>query len=578
MNSLRGAPDEVLKSLIDVYSEYKGVSITKEQKQVLAEYLVPYMKLSSHVPSETEVKALAAALQPEKKKRIEELLKAGTADSRKALYLLLKIKDRAPEQSIFCPVRPDSEEVAHQSAKNACIGIYLSWFREIAEGRGKALKLQIDAGLFDICYLIYTSGQAYLYLFDKCEKEDKEGARIFYAVVKRHLDRYREETYREESADLFEFLVKNGRRMKWVLRLCHLAQEFVSFENEEGGSKCVLRFATSLQRSPWTEELGREVVEEYKKPLSERVARWVQGEPARSIFVKEVPGKAWGRHVLVEDGVPEDVGIKTAKEIVYLGRARRLLEHLGVDVDRIEGVGSAEPCGSVFDAEETRKRYLKMRETIKSSFFEKYKVIEHLHVIRDVFFLFREDFFNDLFLSLSEITYAEEAPAAVDEALEKCFGEGMERFIDVVKNNTVLSLVYRPVFPYSVLTENISGALAEAFEYFWALRAAIRRVKLVYDSAERRAELFDLVVLAERIAYFFFEKVTKGFWDFRSLPGDLFYDPEKLSKVLESTCEQLLSTCKASCTLSVLSSILTTEPLENSAAQLRALLQKITYE
>lgn len=564
-------PGELLRKIIEVYSKEKKVPITQEQKEMLVEYLLPYTQLSFHTPSELEIRTLSASLDSQVRQRIEEMLAGSSPEVRKAIYFLFKVQDKLTSRKVLPSVPLDTEKEAHKAAKSAAIGVYLSWFRYIAEGKGNVLKQRIELGLFDICYTVYTAGRAYLHLSKQQAREESEDAKVFYAVVRRHLEKYRDGVYREETGDLFEFAVKNQARMKWISRVCHLAQTFLVFENEEGSAGCITAFARSLEESPWTEQLAAELFAEYQEPLSGRAGRWLKGEAPQAMFIKELPGKRWSRFVLVEEDVPPGVGLAAAKQLLYLGKANRLLAL----------IGAGEPAGgtpNIFDQAAVAAEHQQVQERVKRLFFAQFQVLEHLERLRDVFFLFREDFANDLFLSLSSIRHAEEAPAVVDEALERCFGSGLDRFIDVVERGPMLGLVYQPVFPYSAVTEGLAELLSEGFEFFWLLRRAIRAVHTFYQRAPKPAEAFAVVSLAKTVEYHYFERVVKEGWRFTMLADGVLYDPEKLSKTVEETAYHLISTCKDSCTLSVLESIVKSEAEPVSQAYLTDLLQRITCD
>ncbi|KAI5189273.1 hypothetical protein NECID01_0468 [Nematocida sp. AWRm77] len=568
-------PGDVLRRIIEVYSEEKSVTISKEQQDMLVEYLLPYTKLSFNVPTEMEVQTLASGLERTARERVEEMLADGTAETRKALYFLLKIQDKLQSKKILPRVRVDPETEAHKAAKSAAIGVYLSWFRELAEGRGNALKQRVDPGLFDICYTVYTAGEAYLYLAGKPGKEESEDAKVFQEVVKKHVRQYRSEIYGEDTADLFDFVVKNGARMKWIARVCHLAQTFLSLESTENSAGCIMGFVKSLQGSPWTEGLAEELLEEYKEPLWGHVVRWIKGDPPVSLFIKEMPGRLWSRYILMEEDIPPGISTETGRQLVYLGKANRFL---GMLAKKTVGEAALE-APDIFNKEAVEAEYRKGQSLIKERFFDKFQIVEHLERVRDIFFLFREDFFHDLVHSFSSVKYADEAPLAVDEALERCFGRGIEQSIDViVQSPHVFRLVYKPVFPYSVITETVAETLGEGFEFFWKLRKAIHTVTGLYQGAGDRAAFFPLVSTAKNIEYHYFERIVKELWRFDTLAESTLYDPEKLSKTVEDIAHYLVSACTESCTISVLDAIISTDVQNPTPAHLKDLLQRISYE
>ncbi|OAG29596.1 hypothetical protein NEDG_00729 [Nematocida displodere] len=544
----------MLQSIVEAYSTHKGRTLTIEQKESLVEYLLPYTRLVPYTPTVTEIRMLATSLDEGRQAQIERILASSTPEIRKGLYFLFKVRDKIEGQKLLSlRVFVDSESTALKAAKNAAIGVYLSWFREIAEGKGSALRSQIEQGLFDICYMIYQTGQAYAYLTAQTAKEEEsESTKAFYSVMREHLETYRNEIYNEESGDLFEFYIVNTKRMKWITRLCHLSQELFSLEGGGRNAGQLINLASELEGSPWTESFSREVLSAYKLPLTARVFSWIKGGGFSGSFIKEVPGRLWDQYVLVEEDVPTTMGVVSGKEVLYLGKSYRLLALL-----------ESESELSYLDAMKNRpfsvgvvhEMYLKTKGVLRREYFEKHQIFEHADLLRDIFFLFRDDFSNDLFRSLSTLRYNDEVPSMVDESLERCFGRRIDLFIDVVESNTSLILVYKPVLPYSIVTEGLVQALSEGFEYFWMLRQALRGADALCKAAEDRVAAFSVLSAMRRVEYHLFERLVKGLWNFRALPENCLYNPSRLSRYLEDTAQLLLRTCKEACPPAVLKSM-----------------------
>lgn len=627
-----GTPRTAVSGIIDSYAREKGLILSPKHKNMLMEYLIPYTKMSLYIPSSHEIRALARiSLQKEDQDKIETLLIDSTAEIRKGLYFLFKIKNRIKPTEINTVKPTETEEKdTFTAAKNASIGVYMAWFREIAEGRSDLLKRTIHAGLFDISYSIYKAGEAYLYLSKRHFDESPNSTRPFYSVIKRHLDRYRESIYGERVEDLFEFYTKHMGRMKWLKRLCHLSQEILSYEESTPGTGCIIEFTEKISHSPWTREFAQEVLEEYRRPLSEEIVRWMNGHPTGDSFIREGEGNDWSRFTVVEKEVPPNIPYETAQRILYIGRTRRILGLLG-EIDRagtdekaqpmkagitgtaaVDGTavtsqfsGTVQPSPGVLDRElgysgdlsQDRLNsqqshqghhsslpstaaysstsasssaappiipdvpndgifnrrwidclYDRAYSMIRNRLFVAYGVDGHLNRIRDIFFLFRSDFSFDLFLAVS-YSYS---PSVIDEVLDRSFGDGVSSFVDVRQNG--FSLIYKEVFPYSLIVGDISGLLESAFELFWNLRMTIYRVLDVHRR-NKSPRTYSMAARAGEIEYYYFERVVRTLWSFNTLPGEVLYNPEKISKKVEDILYHLVSTCKETCTVSILQKI-----------------------
>ncbi|KAI5180547.1 hypothetical protein NEOKW01_0851 [Nematocida sp. AWRm80] len=571
------SPGKVLDEVLVKYIAEKKLNITKEQRELLVDYLLSYTTLSKYIPSEMEINSLASNLSQEKKSRIENLVKQTTEAGRKALYFLFKVKEMQPQNKHITTRKVDPEGVAIHAAKSACVGLYLSWFREIAEGRGDTLRKQVSLGVFDLAYSIYRAGESYRQIQRVCSKEENPSHKAFYSVIRRHLEQYNEGVYRTKITSMFQFYASNLSRFTWIFRLCHIVQEFLALDGEKNSSGCILSFIMHLEKSPWTEGLAREISQEYTGPLQERVCKWIRGEPPNTMFIKEIPGTLWSRYILQPEDLPGTLSLQTAKELLYIGKAQRMLTQL--NTDRLDTFLNDLQTERVFDAEWVHVKYTETQRRVKEEYILRHKILEHLNTIRNIFFLFREDFSNSLIKSLSELEHPEMAPAVVDEALERCFGSGIDQMIDIQYANNTLSLVYKSIFPYNFITESISMALAEAFEFFWNMRLAIKKIYRIYHQ-NRTPHTFYLLSQSKALEYHYYEKIINTLWKFSTLPEDTLYNPEKLSKRVEDIVNLIITLSKETCTLSILQEIITlsiaTDPY-TYIKLLQSLLQKITY-
>ncbi|KAI5187804.1 hypothetical protein NEHOM01_2380 [Nematocida homosporus] len=574
-------PTQAIAKLIDLLFAEKKTPLSVKQRQDLLEYLLPYAQISSVVPSENEIRRLAGHLPESRQEEIDKLLQGSTPETRKALYFLFKAKDRMQVQK-----RPDggvidSEDNAHLAAKGACIGVYLSWFRDIAEGKSSRIQAKIDKGLFEICYLIYKSGEAYLYLSKSITQEEEPRTKAYAIVIKQHLAQYRKEIYEVPSKDLFDFYIQHSLRMKHIARLCHVSQEFLSFAEESDSSGCVLELVASLKKSPWTDELATAILTEYRMPLSEAIVQWIRNGVVSGTFIREIGEGEYRTSVLLEEEIPEDLPLTTAKEILYMGKTSSLLAVLNPEEHKRVLNDLSLLSGGIFNVEGVSQIYQRFQNQIQTQFFGEFKIMAHLQLIRDVFFLFRGDFGLDLMMALAEASSSNEVSVAVDESLERCFGNGPESFVDVVGESTSLSLIYKPVFPYSVVTSSLAPYLTEAFEYFWALRLAIANIQKLHQRYPS-PQTFVLALKVSEIEYLFFEQTVQPLWNFQSLSPETLFTPESLTKWVERVAYHLISTCKEACTLSLLQLIIAQTqpsvqpPAKDTLNTTLSLLQKIT--
>ncbi|KFG26595.1 uncharacterized protein NESG_00746 [Nematocida ausubeli] len=565
---------EVVASIIETYAKERNMSLTRENKERLLQHLLPYMKQSLNIPSTLEIKELSRnLLSEEKHSRIEALLMNSTAEIRKAIYFLFKIKQMG---IILSDIPIDPEIVAFSGVKNASIGIYMSWFKEISDGNAARVKRQIGVGLFDICFTVYNAGKEYLHLREMCFKDGSPLVKSFLLVVSMHLDAYRESVYAEEVDSLFAFYIRHNKKMKWVHRLGHLVQEIML--HDEHGSLGTVQFVEKLRESPWTEFLADEVLEKYKKPLSDEVVKWLEGYSIANSFIVENDTKEiWQSFVLLEKEIPVSLSIKTAKQILYIGKTKRILPMLRA---QSELCLANIPRDGIFNKEWIGSVYALSQERIKKELFLEYKAYEHLRIIRDVFFLFRSDFAYSL---VGLLDHLEECPVdavSVDEILDGCFGQEAAEFVDVMVQGNELSLVYKETFPYSIIVGNISEILLSGFELFWNLRRVIYSVCKMYKNS-RTPATFALACRAGEIEYYYFEKVVHALWSFKDLPEEILYNPEKISKKIEDMLCHLISTCKETCTLSILHKIqeVLLQPVTSHNIHIiDNLLQRITSE
>ncbi|KAH9387086.1 uncharacterized protein NEMAJ01_2100, partial [Nematocida major] len=419
--AIRSTRDTVA-SIIEVYCRDRNIVLSKDRKKALVEYLLPYTKLSLYIPSTHEIKTLSrAALCPESHCKVEKLLLKSTPEVRKAVYFLFKLKETSGAAAESeCAVDP--EETALGAVKNASIGVYMSWFREIADGKGRLLKKKILPGLFDIAHEVCAAGEAYASLNALCSKHSKACENVFYEALREELGAYRNAIYSEPVDSLFSFYVKHAGKMKWLHRMLHLAQEVSSLPENCGPQ--IVQFAEKMKASPWTQELAQKILRAYKVPLSDSLVKWMQGERTESLFIQE-EAVLWGTPALGESEIPVCIPAGSARRIVYAGRVKRLLHLLG---DRGALCLEDAPSEGVFDEKWVLEVYERAKEHVKLRLFSEFGVHRHFKMIRDVFFLFRSDFAREL---LDAVEGEEISPGVVDEVLARCFGEEVAQFVDV---------------------------------------------------------------------------------------------------------------------------------------------------
>ncbi|KAI5190691.1 hypothetical protein NEMIN01_1156 [Nematocida minor] len=624
------SPRATVSCIVDAYARDHSLILSVEHKNTLIDYLMPYTKLSLYIPSSHEIRTLAkVSLNREDQEKIDEILCNSTAETRKALYFLFKIKNKIGANSVSAAANKlDTEEMAMGAVKNASIGVYMSWFREIADGKSEYLRKSIEAGLFDICYTVHRAGEAYLYLTKRTFTEGPESTKPFYTVLKRHLDRYRSRIYSETASDLFSFYIAHNDGMQWIMRLHHLAQEILLYEEKDNEAGCIVEFTNKIIKSPWTERFAEEVLEEYRAPLSDGVVKWMNGCAAVNGFIKEKPQRTieqksrgysgvldkmsikntinrniadsndnmiladgvhestadendtvWSRSVLVEREIPASISKETARQIVYIGRTNRLIPLLNKNN---EFHLSTAPADGIFNAQWIAGAYEDAQRMIKHKLFGEFKIHDHLKRIRDVFFLFRNDFSYDLFVSVESLFSSGMSldSSLVDEVLDRCFGVEMAEFVDVIVKNNNFSLIYKEVFPYNLAVGNIKSMLVEGFDLFWNLRMAIHGIYRMHQE-NRTAQTCLVAHRAGELEYYYFEKVLRTMWKFKGLPEDVLYNPEKISKKVEDILYHLICTCKETCTLSILQKIrelLKQEVTSSSVSMINNLLQRITPE
>ncbi|EIJ94311.1 hypothetical protein NEPAR06_2132 [Nematocida parisii] len=591
---------EVVADIIETYSKERRLNLTKENKEYLLRYLLPYTKQSLNIPSTHEIKELSEVLLHEQDHRkIEALLVNSTVEIRKAVYFMLKIKKMG---LILSNTTVDSEEMAFSVIKNASVGIYMSWFKDIADGNGSRLKNLIPVGLFDMCFTVYCAGKVYLYLEELCFNKVSPLAQSFFWVVKSHLNAYRESIYTKQVDSMFSFYVKHYERMKWLHRLAHISQEVLMYD--EGGmlggiinknkagadgfivnrkignrNSSLIEFIEKLRESPWTESISNEILERYKKPLSDEVIKWMEGYSSDNSFIKENKEERniWNVFSVVERDIPLSLSINTARNILYIGKTKRILPMLK-SFSTLEFSGSI-PDSGIFDSEWIDHLHKEAEFKIKSHLFLDYKAYEHLKMIRDVFFLFRSDFAHGLVNLLDGSEYGVDA-SAVDEILDGCFGHNVTEFVDVIIGEDGLSLVYKEVFPYNVIFGSISQSILSGFELFWNLRKVICGVFKLYKE-NKSPSTFLLSTKAGEIEYYYFEKIVHALWCFKDMPEESLYNPGKISKKVEDILYHLINTCKETCTLSILRRIqeLLIQPITtHSISAIETLLQRISGE
>ncbi|KAI5172848.1 hypothetical protein NEFER03_1864 [Nematocida sp. LUAm3] len=528
--------------------------------ELLLEYLLPYTKLSYYIPSEMEIKSLASSLPQEKKEKVEELLRNSRAETRKALYFLFKIKETSLEKK---PYRIDAEETAYNSVKSAATGLFLSWFREIYEGRGKYLKNVISPGLFSICYTVYSSGKAYYELEKKAVQESTKRTQTYYMVVRKELDTYRNEIYNDTSKGLFEFYTKNIGRMKKIERLHHLSQKFLSYEESFKGAGCVLSFANSFKGSPWLKDFSQKILQEYKHFFSKQIIKWIKGDVQEETFIKEKTEKGVTKYIVVEEDIPKELSIQTVQELVYIGKTGRLISSLFPEeytkiMRKIEttSIGcedsiSAYPShtavnyqdiGWIFQKDAVTEIFKEIQGVMENSFFVSYKIFYHLQMIRDVFLLFREDFFNELIRNISEKGSLSELSFLVDETIEKCFGRGFEHYVDIVEEENRLILAYIPSSPFTLFTANIKYALSNAFKFFWEVRLSLFHLHEAYLLFPSKDTLH-LRMRSLNLQYAIYEEIIGSTWNFENIPTDILYDTERFSSYIEETLQSIIDQC-----------------------------------
>lgn len=593
-----------LQELVDACAQVSGTWISQNEKTSLVECIVPYAKIRPHSPSVLEIKAMLERQSPATQKSLGDLLNRfpdtlKNEEFRKTFYFLLKasgsswthsaaqisarqntnkpfpanqrskpqpepqtqpseaLEPAIPQKGIIRrhpKMDAASEQAAHKAAKNASIGVYLSWFRDIADGRAGSLKDQIDPGVFDICYMIYIAGEAYTYLQRQTIEEVElavasvqmnSGELALKTVVKEHLRKYREGIYGESSGNLFEFYVLNTPRMKWISRMSHLVQELMGLAREsECPEKQIVEYAEKLEHSPWTSSFASRVLQVYKDPLFANVLRWMSGESVSLNFIEKVRGKGfWAEYSIRDSQLPACISQRTSREILYIGKTQRLVSLLNRTVPpehwvRDLSLRLPDDTSGHLDVSQI---YAEAQALLRREYFRKHRVIEHLERLKDIFFLFRDDFSVELGRASTTAKNSRELAALVDEALEKCFGPGVSPFVDVFHEPGV-RLAYRPILPYGVLTEPLGSVLSDAFEFFWQLRRTVRDVHLAYAGTSCLKK-YGLVSKAREIEYYCYERVVRGLWNIRALPEEHLSDPEKITKFLEDTTSTLLLHC-----------------------------------
>ncbi|KAH9387169.1 uncharacterized protein NEMAJ01_2065, partial [Nematocida major] len=116
------------------------------------------------------------------------------------------------------------------------------------------------------------------------------------------------------------------------------------------------------------------------------------------------------------------------------------------------------------------------------------------------------------------------------------------------------SLVYKKVFPYSLVVGGIEEGVQLGFSLFWEIRKTARRL-LGLCRENKTPRVFGVACRAGEIEHYFFERVLHTLWDFSGLPEEIMYNPEKLSRKVEGVLYHMVRTCKEGCTLSILQEI-----------------------
>lgn len=487
-----------------------------------------------------------------------------------------------------------AEAEIEQNMKNASIGVHLGLFRELASSPERA-RDRVGSSTLEMCHFIYYAGVTYKAMRETCEyvkvSEESLEMQVFYSVIEEYLDKYKSAIYEQEAADgVMGFYVRNMRRMRKLERTNHLCQELLCYETVQEGRKKLdlFGFIRRNRGNVEVEELVRGVERQYVKPIDAQIEEWVgRGTlrgASRGFFIRErAEGDLWERYAVDYGELPASITRKCSEEILYVGKVLRLMRELR---QKLGPALEAEQGGECASTERTSilsddyERYIRglydsAKARMEREFFRQYSIAAHLARCRDIFLLARDDFAQSLIRSLADLglqagrsqaaALRAALPAAVDSSLKECFGEegvALQEIVDVEMRMKPhgfpidlqlwpsISLVYRPGFPFDLVTSKFREPLARLFQFFWSLKVSIFSARAIHgahrgaDARARAIKVHRVLLFLLDVEFYFLERVVGKLWAFADIiEKNKCYDISKVQGAMEIIVEKILKHC-----------------------------------
>lgn len=448
----------------------------------------------------------------------------------KIIYIFLCLSDKKPS------INDDLKTYLKQGA----LGFETSYFNPTAMA---SLRSKINISIFNITYIVYSSGLIYKQLIIEQEKPYSLAHKYFLKKINPFLREY-EKTVIESVNDFLSFYSSMYINFKNIKKLGMLNEAFKNKANLTAFTKLSLNFdnATLSVIDPLFEGFEDVIYQVYNEFTISYLLTGSFEDPFSEFFVKN--------HVLDYGLIPSFISKHTAETIKYIGKCSAFLKSINLLEIPYEVQKSIKNINLI---ENSAINYLKqalisINTQLYNNFFVNYKIFDLLKFIHSTFLFGRSDFIEKLFISLKESrkTGRKNISNILENSLNSSFpGSPFNSLVDIYitpedsedersKTADSFSLYIKLDYPISFLIEEeCIIKLVYIFKFLWKLKKIDHLSRKLHDLKYYNfIQKFQFYVFNEVIGGFYFEIPENDTFCFEILKSNINKKLDEIMKKL----------------------------------------------